>query len=232
MNYISIKEIMWELLKNPLLTNLTLDDASNSAYSLIKLLKIPTTLITEVLKNNVVDYKTRVPNNTLEVLGVRLKLKDGTFKVLNYGANPYHTSRTEMNDCYKEHTYIVQDCNITTSFEKGEVEIAVKRMATDDEGYPLIPDNESFIKAIKYSIMEEFMEPLWLMGKITDKAFQRIEQQRLWYVGQASSITTKVVNYDHLDMAIKGVNRLLVNTRPKDTFWIGHGENEKIKRYD
>lgn len=230
MNYISIKEIMWDLLKNPLLSNLTLEDASTSAYSLIKLLKIPTTLTNSVVKCKVNDYRVRVPENTIEVLGVRLVLSDNTYKALNYGVNPYHTA--EKRGCALEHTYVVQNCNITTSFEKGDVEIAIKQMATDEEGYPLIPDNESFIKAIKYSIMEEFIEPLWLMGKVTDKAFNRIEQQRLWYVGQASSLTTKVVNYDHLDTAMKGVNRLIVNTRPKDTFWIGHGETEKIKRHD
>lgn len=244
MNYISIQEIMWKLLRNPLLKNLAIEDAATTAHSLIRLLKIPTTLNTVVIEKTVVDYKVRLPESMIQVMGVRrtdlVHPQDGIARpiALMYGANPYHTTDDRFTrgsnlkqEC-NEHSYILQNCNIITSFEKGTVEVSYQEMATDSDGYPLIPDNESFIKAVEYSIMEDFAEPLWMMGKMTDKAFSRIEQQRLWYVGQASSMTTKMVNYDQMDMVMKGVNQLIVNTRPRETFFRNHGASEKIKRHD
>lgn len=244
MNYISIQEIMWKLLRNPLLKSLTIEDAATTAYSLIRLLKIPTTLNTVVVNRQVVDYKVRLPENMIQVMGVRrvdlVSPREGITKPisLKYGANPYHSvddkyvKGQHFRKDFNEHSYILQNCNIITSFEKGEIEVSYQEMAVDSDGYPLIPDNESFIKAVEYSIMEDFAEPLWMMGKMTDKAFQRIEQQRLWYVGQASSMTTKMINYDQMDMVMKGVNQLIVNTRPRETFFRDYGATEKIKRHD
>lgn len=128
---------------------------------------------------------------------------------------------------HDEYSYVLQGCNIITSFERGKVEVAYNKLPTDVNELPMIPDEESFVRALEYEIRMRYLEPQWEMGKITDKAFQRIQQERDWYVGQASTVM-KTINYDQFDMMAKGVNRLLVNPRPRDTFWKRYGEQEKI----
>lgn len=229
MKYIPLQDIMWKILKNPLLRDVTIEDAASITYSLIKLLKIPLTMITQTEVKCVEDYKIRLPESLVDVLGVR---HIGLNKALNYSANPYHTSAVNKapSSCHNDYSYIIQNCNIITSFEKGDVEISYKMLAMDDNGYPLIPDNESFIKAVEYDIMMNYMEPLWMMGKVTDKAFNRASQQRDWYVGQASS-AFKIVNADHFSMMMNSVNRLLINTQARESFYQGFGDLERIKRY-
>lgn len=231
MKYIPIKSMMWRIIKYPQLKNITIEEVAEFSEDLLRLLNIPQSLITEVEEFTVKDYKITLPSCLESVLGVRI-IEGDCMKALNYSANNYHKSERGKDDnCHKDNTYIVQGCNIITSFEKGLIEVSYKKLPVDDEGYPLIPDNESFKKALEYDIRLRYLEPIWEMGRVTDKAFQRVQQERDWYVGQAQSKLIQV-GYDQMDMMIKGVNKLIVDTRPKETFWIGHGKTEKIKRHD
>ena len=36
--------------------------------------------------------------------------------------------------------------------------------------------------ALEYYILSRYLEPLWMMGKITDKAFEYVQQKRYFYI--------------------------------------------------
>jgi hypothetical protein len=42
----------------------------------------------------------------------------------------------------------------------------------------MIPDNQKVQLGMEYYILSRYLEPIWLMGKITDKAFEYIQQKR------------------------------------------------------
>ena len=68
------------------------------------------------------------------------------------------------------------------------------------------------------------------IGKITDKAFNRIEQQKLWYMGSASS-DTKIANMDHAEAMFNSINRLIINDSAQRNFFKFMGKHERLRRY-
>ena len=49
----------------------------------------------------------------------------------------------ELN-CNGEYMYVVQNCVLIASKKEGYVDISYKAISLDDEGFPLISDNESY----------------------------------------------------------------------------------------
>ena len=229
MRYTTIEDIMWRLSRIPQVKNITLEEVAEFTEDLLRLINVPQSLVTETGVFEIIDYKAQLPSCIQDVLGVRL-IEDNCKVALTYSANPYHTSK-HNSECDNDFTYVLQGCNVITSFSEGLIEVSYKKLPVDNKGFPMLPDEESFKRALVYEIRLRYAEPLWEMGKVTDKAFNRIQQERDWYVGQASTVL-KTVNYDQMDMMVKGVNRLIVDTRPRETFFKGFGKTEKIKRHD
>lgn len=232
MNYISLNEVMWSVTQNPLVANITTEEAAESALQLLKILKLPLAMVTEVKTLEVIEYKAKLPNSLITLNSVK---RNGL--PLIYSSNPFHTSNHERKSepnyyegCKPADTYILQECNIITSFEDGTIEASFDRLALDEDGFPMIPDNESMINAIKYHIMQNYAEALWYVGKITDKVFQHIQQQRDWYVGQAAS-SLKLLNIDHAEAMANSINRLIVDTRTHQKSYKGFGDSETLKRH-
>jgi hypothetical protein len=80
---------------------------------------------------------------------------------LQYGASTFHRSM-HCNDCVNENTryedtYIV-DCDyIKTSFESGKICISYMAFPTDEECYPLVPDDISYMEAMFWYIYKKLL---------------------------------------------------------------------------
>jgi hypothetical protein len=72
-------------------------------------------------------------------------------------------------------------------FETGRVEVIYSVFMVDDNGFPLLPDNESLILAIENYIKFKYFTVLFEVGRISEKALDRAETQYTWYMGQASN---------------------------------------------
>ena len=88
-------------------------------------------------------------------------------------------------NCAKELTYKVNNNYIFSGKSDGKLEMSYLGIATDKEGYPLIPDNQSYIKALKYYLAERIATKLFLRDQISRDKLQLIERDRDWYTGQA-----------------------------------------------
>jgi len=222
----SVSEILWRVLRNPICQDLTLDQASEFALEFLRLIGAPLAFLDKVDEIKINNYKGLLPDNLLEIRGIR---SEG--RALRYATDLYHQSiDNNGHDYHQEYTYIIQDCIITTSFREGCVEVSYKSISTDEIGYPLIPDNESYKMGLEYYILNRYIEPLWIMGKLPDKVFQYISQQRDWYLGQASS-SLVVANADHLQSIMNGINRVLINTNAFDNFYKNYGTKERLIKY-
>lgn len=209
MNYKSLGDIMWTITKNPLMSGITIEDAAESAMRLLKTLKLPLSTVTDVVEKEIIEHKVRLPDTLIKVNAIR-NLDSGMNLV--YSSDPFHNSENteRLNHCGRPDTYVLQECNVITSAESGRVEISYERLAVDEDGFPMIPDDASMENAIRYHVMYEHLEGMWTVGKITDKVFQHIAQQRDWYVGQAAA-ASKLFNIDHAVAMANSINRLIIN---------------------
>lgn len=219
----SVQEILWKVLRNPLCQDLTIEQASEYVVEVLKLIGAPLSFSDKVEELELKHHKVSLPADLIEIKGV----KHGGIP-LRYGTDLYHVD--VENECISEYTYIVQECVLISSLDKGCLTISYKALPTDKDGFPLIPDNESYRMAIEYYIMHRYLELIWAMSKITDKVFQYYEQKRHWYVGQASSSLT-AANKDQLESMVNSINRLIINNDAYSSFYRNMGTPERIKRY-
>ncbi len=238
---ISIGNILWRVLRQPIAEGLTIEQASEFALEYIRLINAPLLFEDKVTDPPILitEYKGELPQNLINIKGVQYVGEEGLSQpvMMRYATDIYHVdiknqfeNRDSDNDCVSEYTYITQNCNIITSKRKGFVKISYKRILTDENNFPLIPDNESFKMGLEYYVLHRFLEPLWVMGKIQDKVFQYIEQKRHWYLGQAAS-SSIISSPDHLESVMNGLNRLIINTTAFESGYKNAGVKERIYQF-
>lgn len=230
---ISIGQIMYKVLRNPLCTDLSYEQCAEFALEYIKLIGAPLSLESKVtdppLKLN--EYKALLPNNIFNIRGVRYSGENicntNCGIPMIYGSGIY---KNEEDGCNLDYSYVVNNCVIQTSKKEGYIQVSYKAVASDEFGYPLIPDNESFKMGLEYYILHKYLEPLWMMGKIQDKVFSYVEQKRHFYTGQAGT-SMMVQNLDHLETMISSINRMIIDRNPQQSFYNNFGVREQLYKH-
>jgi len=229
-NYISLGKILFSVLNNPLCQELTHDEAAEYSLDYIKLLGAPLTYLDKVEDLKVCDYKVELPCDLLYVKGI--KFHNGL--AFRYASDNFHVDQdNESNHRHhdRELTYSIQKGILFTSIDDCDIKISYKAIALDEDGYPLIPDNVKVKEGLRYYIMFRYLEPLWMMGKITDKAFEVIQQKYFWYIGAADA-SLRNVSPDQLETVMNGVNRIIRSSSAHTNSFKNLGEKEILKRYN
>ena len=229
---VSVGNIIWKVMRNPLAQDITYEQAAEFVLEFIRLVNVPLSYTDEVKSLELNEYKTYLPSNVINIRGVRYTGSNGcqTPVAMRYATDVYHTSHDEYN-CSTEYTYVVQNCVLVASKKEGFVDISYNSISLDEEGFPLIPDNESYKVGLEYFILHKYLEPLWMMGKIQDKVFSYIEQKRHFYLGQAEN-SMRLQGIDHLESMMNALNRIIINDRAHENFYKKFGEKQYIKRYN
>ena len=137
---------------------------------------------------------------------------------LQYGASTFHRSM-HCDDCVNENimyedTYIV-DCDyIKTSFQSGKICVSYMAFPTDEDCYPLIPDDISFSEALFWYVYKKILlsRPHFKNNGIN---YMAAEQQWKYYCTQARN----AANYPDIDRYESFMNqwvRLIPNINRHD----------------
>lgn len=233
-NTISIGNILWKVLKQPIVQDLKYEDAAEYAIEYLRLIGASLSFEDKIERIKLNNYKGLLPTNLITLKGIEYSDCECTGGIaMRYASNIYHTDIQNNRNCtnnYQEYTYITQNNVITTSMKDGWINISYTALATDEFGYPLIPDNESFKVALEYYIIHRTLEGLWSMGKITDKVFQYYEQKRHYYSAQATNSMT-IKNMDQMETMFNAINRMIIDVNPQETFYKNFGIKEIIKQH-
>ena len=228
---VSVGNILWKVLKQPIVQDLKYEDAAEYAIEYLRLIGAALSFEDKVTRIKLNSYKAPLPPNIINIRGIAYSNCECDGGVaMRYASNIYHT---DINGCEpggQEYTYITQNNVLTTSMKDGWVNVSYSAISTDDFGYPLIPDNESFKVGLEYYIIHRTLEGLWSMGKITDKVFQYYEQKRHYYSAQATNSMT-IKNMDQMETMFNALNRMIVDVNPHQTFYKNFGVKEIIKRH-
>jgi hypothetical protein len=86
-----------------------------------------------------------------------------------------------------ENTFYLNDSYIVTNIKDDGASVCMVYLGVklDDEGYPMIPDNIYYTKAVESYIIHKVDYQEWRKGKLTDKVYQESEKNWLFYVNSA-----------------------------------------------
>tara|TARA_R100001594_G_scaffold102334_1_gene137050 strand:+ start:5446 stop:6330 length:885 start_codon:yes stop_codon:yes gene_type:complete len=137
---------------------------------------------------------------------------------LQYGASTFHKSM-HCTDCVNENvnyedTYIVDNDYIKTSFVSGKICLSYMAFPTDEDCYPLVPDDISFKEAMFWYIYKKLLlsNPMF---KVNGIKYDFADQQWQKYCTQARN----AANYPDIDRYESFMNqwvRLIPNVNRHD----------------
>lgn len=142
----------------------------------------------------------------------------------------YHCNSNVTQNCDVDITYKINNNFIFLSTEEGIIEISYRALMIDKEGYPMIPDNQSFEDALYYYIIKEHLFGLLAVGKVTQSFYDKVEQDYSWYVGQATN-NLKLAGMDHWEETMNGIRRLIQPQNLSDNGYKDLYNRERIKKF-
>ena len=109
-----------------------------------------------------------------------------------------------------DYTYKINNYYIFTNFDEGKVEIKYKAFPIDDNGFPIIPDDQKFIRAIVDYIAERHFFKLMLADKISERKYDKVAQQYYFSIAAVQSYA-KVPSPDEMENMRQRAANLLKN---------------------
>lgn len=137
-----------------------------------------------------------------------------------------------QNPAYNDYTYKIEKGWMYCSLQNSYIEMVYEAFPTDEYGFPLIPDDPSFIKAVESYIMERLDYRLWRKGKLADKVYAKSEQERLWYMSQAANKAKMPMSEDEYEALRRQVQKIISHPNQHDAGfrYLNKGERLNFNR--
>lgn len=215
-NYISIKTIADKVLRHPLMAGISFEAIIDYTVDFMRIVGCYGFFEEKVVEIPIELHKGLLPNDFYEVNQIRAKsipykypvyeqiikeTEDGSIPTMTYEQTGYVEAEYTTNATFTYATnnfhyagegscdlvYKIQGNYIFTSIKEGIIELSYQAVVLDDEGYPMIPDNSKFTRALEAYIKKQWFTILFDMGKIQPAIFQNVQQEYSWAVGACES---------------------------------------------
>ena len=190
MEFISINTIMDRLTRHPLLQDINFETVVDYTVDFIRIVGTPPSFMEKTAIVDIHHYRGELPCDFYEMIQVRLAPKHGRpaelSPVFRYTTDSFHMSpaKPKVSDL----TYKLQgSCIFTSPLEEGPIEISYRALPVDEDGYPLLPDNSVYLRALEAYIKKQWFTIQFDLGKLTPQVMQKADQDYAWAVGQAQN---------------------------------------------
>lgn len=221
--WVNIRVILDRCLRHPLMNDLTLEAAVQYLVDFLGIMGLPTTYIDKLAVLNINDYRSLLPCDCISINQVRLPESKSCMRYMTDNFNTYNKDKGEP-------TFKVQGRLIYTSFNTGLIEVSYKAIPTDDDGYPLLPDEPTFLRALELYIKKQWFTVLFDMGKISPAVLQNSQQEYAFAAGACNN-TFMIPSVSEME-SIKGLMNQIIPRYNEFKYGFKHeGDNEYIKVY-
>lgn len=228
-NYISIKEILNRLMRHPLLRDVNLDQVIQYTIDFISIFGMPKFYFDKQETLHIEDYRAMLPCDLIAINQVKECSTNTCLRSMtdNFLSEDYYNKRNGYR-VPQELTFKVQGQVIFTSFREGDITVSYKAIPVDDNGFPLLIDNPTFLKTLEAYIKKEIFTIMFDMGKITPPVLQNAQQQYSWLAGQLQSEFT-IPSISEMESLKRSWCTLLQRTTSFNDGFRNNGNQEYIK---
>ena len=186
--YINIRNILDRLLRHPLLQDTTLEQVIQYTLDFIGVFGLPDMYLDKQETIAIQDFRGKLPCDCISINQVKECETNKCLRSMTDSFAPRNIiDKTTGYKYMSEPTFKTQGQIIYTSFEEGTILISYKSIPVDSEGYPMLPNNSIFLRALEAFIKKELFTVLFDMGKIQLPVLQNTQQQYSWLAGQLQS---------------------------------------------
>lgn len=253
--YTSIQRVLDNLLEHPLLTDLNLDQAVRYTIRFIGLFGMPKLYCDKIVDVDIHEFRGLLPCDLISIIqvkdldtGICLRAMTDNFAP---GMLPEHHKEHEhpkdlLNNMkpedprkwyiprlrlyLEEPAFKTQGRVIFTSFPEGKVGLAYKAIPVDEEGLPLLIDNETYLNALEAYIKKQVFTVKFDTGKISAGVLQNAQRDYAWAAGELQDEMT-VPSQSEMEAITRMWNTLIPNVTSFDKGFVNEGNREYIRRH-
>jgi hypothetical protein len=126
-----------------------------------------------------------------------------------------------------DYVYTINDNYIKLNIETGYLMLAYQAIPTDADGYPLIPDDQSFIDALYWYVTMKILYPKWATGQVRDAVYYDARRSWNYYCKQAYG-NAMMPDSDQMESIKNTWLRLVPSINAHKSFYSTIGEQEVI----
>ena len=198
--------------------DLSLETAVDYSIDFVRIVGVPRMFTEKVVRITIDKYRALLPCDYYQTIQVRIP----GGHALVYSTDSFHMSNKGNSSTYK-----IQGNIIYTSIESGELELAYLAISTDADGYPLLPDNSSFTRALELYIKKQWFTILFDLGKITSAVLQNTQQEYAWAVGDCQSEFNRM-SIDQMEAFSNSWRTMILRDHQHSSGFIGDGSRQTL----
>jgi hypothetical protein len=216
--HVNIKVILDKIMRHPLLQDLSLETVIDYTVDFMKIVGTPGIFTEKVEKIKIDKYRAVLPCDYYQTIQVKV----GNTPMV-YSTDSFHMAHNGNSNSYK-----IQGNIIYTSLESGELELAYLAISLDNDGYPTIPDNSSFTRALELYIKKQWFTILFDLGKITSASLENVQQEYAWAVGDCQSEFNRL-SIDKAEAFYNSWRTLLLKDNEHSTGFVNNSKKQILK---
>lgn len=237
----NIRRILDRVMRHPMMRDIPFETAVEYAVDFISLMGTPAIYNEKTAIVRIDDWRGPLPCDFYNMIQVRAAGQQHFKTCQNWAreflptyresGHSFHMSPKKPNEFLTgEFTYKIQGMVIFTSTKNVDVEIAYHAFAVDDEGYPLLPDNASFLRGLENYIKLQWFTIKFDMGEISQQVFANVQQEYCWSAGDAQSEFSRL-DLDKAETLFNSFKTLLPRNNEHWKGFFTNGAKEIWKRH-
>lgn len=200
--YTNIRVILDDLMQHDLLQDITLEQLVGYVIKFNGIFNIPQMYTEKSVWIDIENYRGKLPCDLISVKQVKEEKTKAAIREI---------SGTFFNPHSLEMAFKTQGSCIFTTFKKGKIEVVYLAIPVDEEGYPLILDNEKYKNALCLYIKKDKFTKYFDMGRIAQNVLQNTQQEYAWAAGQLEE-EMKLPSLSQMESISNAHNQLLQKT--------------------
>lgn len=254
--YTSINRVLDNLMEHPMLADITLEQVIRYTIRFISIVGMPKFFQDKLGLVKIKDFRGELPCDLIAINQVRDTATDIYLRSMtdNFAAgmrekkehatppriDPMNNARDiirhqrwyipPMHHYHEEPSFKTQGRIIYVSFPEGEVELSYKASPVDENGFPMLIDNENFLAALEAYIKKQVFTIKFEQGKITAGVLQNVQQEYAWLVGELDAEFT-IPSQSEMESITRMWNTLIPKVREFDNGFKHLGDREWIRRH-
>ena len=227
--YTSIRRILDDLHDNEMLADVSLERAVRYTVRFIEKFGFPNLFLDKTDIVDIHQYRGALPCDPISITqvkdchsGICMRAMTDTFY-----PDLEHRQDTKFHG---ELSFKTQGRVLYTSFPEGQVEVAYKAMPLDDDGFPMLVENEAYLAALEEYIKKEVYEKKFEQGKLPQGVVEKVEQRYAWLAAQLNS-EFMIPSYSEMEALTRLITSHIKSPILFDRGFKHLGDREYIRRH-
>ncbi len=235
-NFVSLKYVVEKIYRDTGINKeLPLDDCVSWIYEALMFIGAFGQYEVKLVELTVANHKTELPCDFIDMIDIShhgLPLYyAGKSLINNFFCHDCKIStfdNTTISGINKEYFQFQGNQTLATSFRDGHVCITYTALPTDDEGFPMIADNVSYLQACSSYVIKMLDWQLWRKGQTTDAIMKSSASDWDWFCAQARG-SMNLPNLAELENLKNVLQRLIPQQNQYGRFFQQDREQKRIQ---